>query len=210
MQCGMHCAAAPLHGPHTQPFTPQAHPHPPQVLRGEMFFYAHVPADIADIFPTLISSSEYTRTLTLALARTLTLTLTLTRTLTVTLTLTLTPTLTLTLTRYTDPVPSRAPDLAPKAAASAASTPAGRRSVLPSPATKPEAGGGSTLDPVAAAAAAATAAISTLKVAAPAAAPAAASSASGAPDDGISSMTLQRIDGVTFSHLVTNRCLTPG
>ena len=75
MQCGMHCAAAPLHGPHTQPFTPQAHP--PQVLRGEMFFYAHVPADIADIFPTLISSSEYTRTLTLALART-TLTLTLT------------------------------------------------------------------------------------------------------------------------------------
>jgi len=132
------------------------------VLRGEMFFYAHVPADIADIFPTLISSSE-----------------------------------------YTDPVPSRAPELAPKAAASAASTPAGRRSVLPSSATKPDAARDSTPDPVAAAAAAASAALS-------AAAPSAASSTATAPEDGISSMTLQRIDGVTFSHLATNRCLTPG
>ncbi|KAL1521269.1 hypothetical protein AB1Y20_020938 [Prymnesium parvum] len=28
--------------------------------------------------------------------------------------------------------------------------------------------------------------------------------------DGVSSLTLQRIKGVTFSHLITNRCLTPG
>ena len=149
---------------HTHPFTSPCAPS--QVLRGEMFFYAHVPADIADIFPTLISSSE-----------------------------------------YTDPVPSRAPELAPKAAASAASTPAGRRSVLPSSATKPDAARDSTPDPVAAAAAAASAALS---AAAPSAASSAASSTATAPEDGISSMTLQRIDGVTFSHLATNRCLTPG
>jgi len=106
------------------------------VLRGEMFFYAHLPADISDIFPTLISSSDTSE----------------------------------------GPVGAMTPPLVD----------ADFKEVTD--------GGGTSEDGVPAAAGDEDTlqhSVSLVK-------------------DEIASMTLQRINGVTFSHLMTNRCLTTG
>jgi hypothetical protein len=100
------------------------------VLRGEIFFYQHCPADIADIFPSLVSCS-------------------------------------------TGGVRADAPA---KGAAAAPPEPGSRAASAAAASSHGEAG---LVDPT----------------------------RSSGP---ISSMTLQRINGVTFSHLITSRCLTPG
>jgi len=129
------------------------------VLRGEMFFYAHVPADIADVFPTLISSSETSET-------------------------------------------SEGPT-------SGAMTPplvdADFKEVAPSPdASVHQAGDAAPSEEGAPAAVAG-------DEDRPAAPPRHSRSVSASlVKDEIASMTLQRINGVTFSHLMTNRCLTTG
>ena len=106
------------------------------VLRGEMFFYAHLPADISDIFPTLISSSDTSE----------------------------------------GPVGAMTPPLVD--ADFKEVTDGGATSEDGAPAA---AGDEDTLRH----------SVSLVK-------------------DEIASMTLQRINGVTFSHLMTNRCLTTG
>lgn len=125
------------------------------LLRGEIFFYEHLPSDVAHLFPALVSSfaADPPRSSPGASPRTTN------------------P------TDVSDKFPSGGEgslvDAHPAAAAQAAED---------------------ALDPAGAAAAAASAA----------------GTAPGTTDNGVASLTLQRIRGVTFSHLVTNRSLTPG
>ena len=156
--------------------------HPPthtqaarSLLRGEIFFYEHLPSDIAHLFPSLVSSFSATQPRS----------------------------------------PHRPPDEAagfnvkdgPSANAPPSATPGSSEGRSTKPITAKALTPAELQSQVAA----------KLKVddeADPACAAAAAATAkSAAPErdeSGVASLTLQRIKGVTFSHLVTNRSLTPG
>ena len=122
------------------------------VLRGEMFFYAHLPADIADIFPTLISSSETSEGPKSG---------------------TMTPPM----------VDADFKEVAPSPDASVRTS-----DDVPAEEGAPATAGDDKQAP-----------------------PQHSRSMSASlVKDEIASMTLQRINGVTFSHLMTNRCLTTG
>ena len=144
------------------------------VLRGEIFFYEHMPDDVAHLFPALISSFN-----------------------------------------------------APGKARSQQRSPRQRSPAEPVHGSNPAAGGGSGSSPDGGgggawgAAPPPPAASQSSNDEDPTAAAAAAALSHGAPPSataedaapalaGVSSMTLSRIKGVTFSHLVTNRSLTPG
>jgi hypothetical protein len=144
------------------------------VLRGEIFFYEHMPHDIAHLFPALVSAF-------CADAR--------------------------------PPTPSSpsggAPSSAAASAASAASAAAAGGELL--------AGVTSALSLADTPHSAAAAPSDRVEDGRASEVVAAASSSSSPPppppastEEGVSSMTLQRVKGVTFSHLVTNRSLTPG
>ena len=145
------------------------------LLRGEIFFYEHLPSDIAHLFPSLVSSFSATQPRS----------------------------------------PHRPPDEAagfnvkdgPSANAPPSATPGSSEGRSTKPITAKALTPAELQSQVAA----------KLKVddeADPACAAAAAATAkSAAPErdeSGVASLTLQRIKGVTFSHLVTNRSLTPG
>ena len=121
------------------------------LLRGEIFFYEHLPKDIEHLFPSLVSS-------------------------------------------FSGEPQRPSPALSPKARDSKDdpfSPVSGKEVAAKLTATPSEE---DTHDAAGAAAAAASAA----------------GSAPGADAMGVASLTLQRIRGVTFTHLVTNRSLTPG
>lgn len=160
------------------------------VLRGEMFFYERVPADIADLFPRLVSSSaqredqregEASSRPAARAAR-------------------------------APPLPACKLDMS--ALSSALHSPKGSANGNGAAGTTGSDPAAS--DPVAAAPAAA-AAFSPAAAAAsvrhggtPPALSGLVVPSSPRSAGNVSSMTLQRIHGVTFSHLVTSRCLTPG
>lgn len=197
------------------------------VLRGEIFFYEHMPADIAHLFPALVSSfsagaprspahpasprGESTPTTAVAAASS-----PRARAISgdeIDVSDARNTSLTAPLVNPSDP-PGHAADAKPKDAESSgidhraferAASLAERASARPA---KLSTGGFSLqedeLDPTAAAAAAA------LGAPPGSLAPGTGIGAGGADAESVSSLTLQRIKGVTFSHLVTNRCLTPG
>jgi len=134
------------------------------LLRGEIFFYEHLPTDVAHLFPALVSSSHGTAQRSPR-------------------------------ERISESSPRERISLTE--ASSAVSPAAANGGVHPSPALAP------------------TPAAVDDDVADPACAAAAAASAAGAApergdDESVASLTLERIRGVTFSHLITNRSLTPG
>jgi dTDP-glucose pyrophosphorylase len=130
------------------------------LLRGEIFFYEHMPPDIAHLFPALVKASYDQREQ---------------------------------LSPRAVPIDESAPPLEDAALGSAFMP---NDAGAPAPASAPEApnGGDDTFDAASAAAAAASAA----------------GAAPSGSDDSVASLTLARIRGVTFSHLLTNRSLTPG
>jgi len=138
------------------------------VLRGEMFFYSRMPADIADLFPRLLSSSDDKDK---------------------------EPRLHSTSRNGTPPVLSAPPNVKIAEAAAAA---AGERN-----------GDGADAVPAARSGGALPAKTSPL-VRVSAEASGLVVPPSPRSSGNVSSMTLQRVSGVTFSHLVTSRCLTPG
>ena len=151
------------------------------VLRGEIFFYEHMPADTVDLFPALVSSFNAAPPTAPAVAT---------------------------------PQPFRAPSSAADGSATvggSASPAAKAHSLTASALLLSPSAPCDDEDPTAAAAAAAAAS------GPPSAAPSSVST-KGSRDggvarglaEGVSSLTLARIKGVTFSHLITNRSLTPG
>ena len=128
------------------------------LLRGEIFFYEHMPADISHLFPALISS-------------------------------------------FSNPPPRSPPPLSPRKSSDSSLSPKAVAAPVPPEAVSLRLDAHvdaqareDSHDPASAAAAAASAA----------------GAAPDAEDHGVASLTLQRVQGVTFSHLVTNRSLTPG
>lgn len=138
------------------------------VLRGEMFFYSRMPADIADLFPRLLSSSDDKDKEGRPHS---------------------------TSRNGTPPVLSAPPNVQIAEAAAAA---AGERH-----------GDGADAVPAARSGGALPAKPSPL-VRVSAEASGLVVPPSPRSSGNVSSMTLQRVSGVTFSHLVTSRCLTPG
>ena len=121
------------------------------LLQGEIFFYEHLPADIAHLFPAVVSS-------------------------------------------FTADPPRSSPAQSPRGEIHVTFQPDVTDGTL---STAPASAAGADDEGHDAAGAAAAAASQ-------------AGSAPGSADHGVASLTLQRIRGVTFSHLVTNRSLTPG
>ena len=134
------------------------------VLRGEIFFYVHMPTDIAELFPTLIAHYD----------------------------------------RAEDQSPLGSPRLPPSPRAVSFGTAAADNGGAPSLAFPPA-------DERAVGAAAAPA-DAQRRASSGEASPPRSSDARSASGRGVSiaSLTLSRVQGVTFSHLITSRCLTPG
>ena len=137
------------------------------VLRGEIFFYEHMPSDIKHLFPTLTRS-------------------------------------------FQAPASTRSPS-GLEANSGGAFTPATLAAAADGAAAASAAVSAADEDPTAAAAsAAASAALASGGGSSAGADRRLSAGASLSLGEGVASMTLSRIKGVTFSHLVTNRSLTPG
>ena len=174
------------------------------MLRGEIFFYEHMPEDIKHYFPNLVACFNNTpkRSPTATSPRSPRGSATAQPNATAAATTSTVPSG----QPSTSPTPPAVATPPPPPHAAAASTPNGAdpRGAMPTSVPKPPpismpvtmttssllapAGGVDGLDDGGSAAAA----------------------LSSAASDGISSLTLSRVKGVTFSHLITNRSLTPG